>query len=410
MNELTNKLKLAMVDCNNIVANNHIKSVSYDTIDYLVEKFITENESGINSGKINLLQKIEDDGRSQRNKKVLRITNETTKSSIVNGIMYETIDNNIESDNSVKCDEINKYHLKQVKFDGRKHFKKNYCILVPKFISKDKIYTYLESLSKLRKNVSVRITEEESNFYMIKYTMSKSRDFKTPRRFEPKSCDQELTKEKQIFTIEDKQSYFNSQFNQIDSDVRNSTTSKYMGKIASGDNTVETKAILEILLRKNFLNLKIKYMNEFNCHLMISIVLFAFSKTQKNSYVYSLEKSMRVGQLIRRCDAIYVHVPILNIYELKNNVYKKECPLEYIDKREYAEFVIRYFQKYEPHVLNKITTIRRIGIEFFGKNKDYKVNISIQEDMLLSDFISTQEKESKFLGKFRKRKVNQSSL
>jgi hypothetical protein len=82
MNELTNKLKLVMADCNNIVANNHIKNASYDTINHLVEKFITENESSINLGKINLLQKIEDDRRSQRNKKVPQITNETTKSNI----------------------------------------------------------------------------------------------------------------------------------------------------------------------------------------------------------------------------------------------------------------------------------------------------------------------------------------
>jgi hypothetical protein len=322
--------------------------------------------------------------------------------------LHETINNNIKSDKAVYHNEINKYHLKQVKFDGKSYSNQLYCILIPKSISKDKIYKYVESLLKLKKNASVKISEEESNVYMIKYTYSKSRSLKTPRRFEPRNCDQEIKKEKQIFTIEDKQNYFNSQFNQINSDAQNSTTSKYMGKIISGDNTVETKTILEILLRGNFMSLKMKYINEFNCYLMISLVLFAFSKTQKNSYVYSLEKSMKVGQIIRRCDAIYIHVPILNIYEFKNNVYKKECPLEYIDKREYAEFVIRYFQKYEPHVLNKITTIRRIGIEFFGKNKDYKVSVSIQEDMQLSDFIGAQEEEPKFLGKFRKRKKNQS--
>jgi hypothetical protein len=408
MDKVINKLKVFMADCNRIMADNHIKSISYDNIYYLAEKFITENESSINLSKINLLQKIENAELPERNHEVPQIINEAFKSKKGNEKLYKRIDNNIKSDNDVNNNEINKYHLKQVEFDGKSYSNKLYCILIPKSISKDKIYKYVESLLKLKKNASVKISEQESNVYMIKYTLTKSRSLKTPRRFEPRNCDKEITKEKQIFTIEDKHNYFNSQFNQINSDVHSSTTSEYMGKIILGDNTIETKTILEILLRKNFMSLKMKYINEFNCYLMISIVLFAFSKTQKNSYVYSLEKSMRVGHIIRRCDAIYIHVPILNIYEFKNNVYKKECPLEYIDKREYAEFVVRYFQKFEPHVLKKITTIRRIGIEFFGKNKDYKVFVSIQEDIKLSDFINAQEEEPKFLGRFRKRKINQS--
>ena len=112
---------------------------------------------------------------------------------------------------------------------------------------------------------------------------------------------------------------------------------------------------------------------------------------------------------IRRCDGLYIHQPILIIFEFKNNTYKKECPLEYINEREYVEFVIRYFQKYEPHVIEKITTIRRIGIEFFGKNKDYKVKVSIQEDIQMLEFIVAQENECKFLGRFRKRKINQTN-
>jgi hypothetical protein len=408
MDEVINKLKLFMADCNRIMADNNIKSISYDNLYYLAEKFVTENESSINLSQINILQKIEDVELPERNNKVPQITNEISNSKITKERLYKTIDNNIKSDKAVYNNEINKYHLKQVKFDGKSYFNKLYCILIPKSISKDKIYKYVESLLTLKKNASVRISEEESNVYMIKYTYSKSRSLKTPRRFEPRNCDQEIKNEKQIFTIEDKQNYFNSQFNQINSDVQNSTTSKYMGKIISGDNTVETKTILEILLRRNFMSLKMKYINEFNCYLMISVVLFAFSKPQKDSYVYSLEKSMKVGQIIRRCDGIYIHLSILIIYEFKNNTYKKECPLEYIDKREYVEFVIRYFQKYEPHALKNITTIRRIGIEFFGKNKDYKVVVSIQEDIKLSEFISAQEEESKFLGKIRKRKINQS--
>jgi hypothetical protein len=405
MDKLITKLKQLMADCNDIVADNHIKSTLYDSINILIEKLVTENDNNNNISEINRSQEMENCEQIEINQS--KSLNEATQTKKAKERLNKTVDNT-KSDNAAKYYEINKYHLKQVKFDGKGHYKNHYCILVPKFITKDKIYKYVESLLKLKKNISVRLSERESNFYMIKYTISKSRNLKTPRRFEPRNCDQELMKEKQIFTIEDKQNHFNSQFNQINCDVHNSTTSEYMGKIILGDNTDETKTILEILLRRNFLSLKMKYKNEFNCYLMISIVLFAFSKSQKNSYVYSLEKSMKVGQIIRRCDAIYIHVPILNIYEFKNNVYKKECPLEYIDKREYAEFVIRYFQKYEPHVLNKITTIRRIGIEFFGKNKDYKVIVSIQEDIKLSDFIGAQEEEPKFLGKFRKRKINQS--
>jgi hypothetical protein len=407
MDILTNKLKQLMADCNKIVADNNIKDKSYEIINNLLKNFVSTNDNIILS-KINLLQKIEDE-RPKRNQKVPQITNEATKSNSTKEILKKIRNNNNILNNHVIDDEINKYHLKQVDFDGKRHFNKLYCILVPKYVSKYKIYKYIESLLKLKKNVNIRVSEQESNFYMIKYSISKSRILKTPRRFEPRNCEHEVIKEKRIFTIEDKHNYFSSQFNQTSYDVNNSKTSEYMGKLLSGDNTNETKTILEIMLRQNFINLKMKYINEFNCNLMISMILFAFSKTQTNSFVYSLEKSMKVGQIIRRCDGLYIHQPILIIFEFKNNAYKKECPLEYIDKRDYAEFVIRYFQKYEPHILNKITTIRRIGIEFFGKNKDYKVIVSIQENIQLVDFISSQEEEPKFLGKFRKRKINQSS-
>jgi hypothetical protein len=86
----------------------------------------------------------------------------------------------------------------------------------------------------------------------------------------------------------------------------------------------------------------------------------------------------------------------------------------YIHNREYVKFVVKYFQQFEPHILKKIKIIRRIGIEFFGKNKDYKVNVSIQEDLNILEFINEafdssngqnkqeEEKAEEFLGKKRK--------
>jgi hypothetical protein len=58
-----------MADCNRIMADNNIKSISYDNLYYLAEKFVTENESSINLSQINILQKIEDVELPERNNK-----------------------------------------------------------------------------------------------------------------------------------------------------------------------------------------------------------------------------------------------------------------------------------------------------------------------------------------------------
>jgi hypothetical protein len=184
MNGVLFKLKQTMADCNRIVAENSIKNNSYENLNNFVENWIKENESS-DLCEIHMVEKKKDENKSATKiKKVTQIENKVIqlkKPQNINTMM----DINIIPGNSPKYNEINKYSLKHVKFDGRRHYKKLYCILIPKHLPKCKIYEYAESLLKLKSNVHVKISEKESNFYMIKYAMHKAVNFLTIHRFEP---------------------------------------------------------------------------------------------------------------------------------------------------------------------------------------------------------------------------------
>lgn len=354
------KIKSAMDEWETSQAFDDAESEQYNHFKSAYQKLVdnqqTNNKREVHENKTTLL-------KNQKSKQ----TNGTINSMDISQKINKTTEI-VHLNDCPMSEIIIKYGLRILAATGERHQANLFCILIPKNICKVSVYKYIEKLMEINKNTEISIHEDEIGYYVIKNHLKKKSGFKTLQKFEPVKFDDNLTKEKHVFIVENRK-YFLSKFKKNECLINDSLASQYMGKLISEKNDEKVKQILEILLKNNYEKLKIKYINEFNCSLVIAIVLFAFSSTQKNSYVYSMEKSMKIGQKIRRCDAIYIHKNLLVIFEFKNNVNKKESPLEYIDDREYVDFTLKYFFKFEPYLIKKMTKIRRIGIEFLDKIK-----------------------------------------
>lgn len=238
-------------------------------------------------------------------------------------ILYDSI-----ASNNISSTLIKKFNLKPVCFDGRRHYGKIYCILLNKILDKFEVFKYMDLISQLNKNAIVSISEENNDFYMIKYKFLKKPKFQSSKKFITKTLDKNFINEIQVFEVE-KKKYFMENFKSLSSSVASSVTSEYFGKVLSCSDGLDTKNILEILLRKNYEDLSIKYINEYNCSMMMAMLMFAFSKKNKrreqSSYVYSFEKNMRIDDENRRCDGIYIHKHFLNICEWKTMFIKMKA-------------------------------------------------------------------------------------
>jgi hypothetical protein len=387
MEMITNKLKQTMAECNEIAIQESIEEIYTDYLENMSKELAIEKRRKYMKNKISITTTTTSAEADISEK--INCTIKQTESIEIDNELQNTCKNTRFKFEQVELNLIKKYSLDHVEFKGKRHHGKCYCILINKCFDKVEIFKYVQALYQVNKNAIISICEEEDNFYMIKYKLSKYPDFQTPKRFKPKNFNSNLTNQIKIFEVK-KRKYFIRKFKSLGSNALPSITSEYLTKVISGNNDVETKNVLEILLRENYQELKVKYINEFNCSLMMAIILFACSKKktriENSSFVYSFEKNMVIENDSRRCDGIYIHKHILVIFEWKNNVYKKECPLEYIFKRDYVRFVLEYLKNFEPYILKNINKVRRIGIEFFGKNKDYKVNVSIEEDLNVSEF------------------------
>jgi hypothetical protein len=368
----------------------HVEMLAEEKLGQIHSEIIIQNEKNKNEAKVKT--------NGARNEQEHNSKENTT----ANIIASNSLKNQDDGEHKLQM----KYFLKPVHFDGKQHQGKHYCILIKRTkISKVSVFAYLKKISDMNKNAIISIIEEDE-FYIVNYKFIKKPNFQTPHKFKPKQTEDALLNAIKIFTVEKNRKKFSSTFKVKESIVSPSITSEYLGEIIVGNSEDENNAILGTLLASNFTKLKIKYINEFNCSLMMAMLLFGFSKTQKNSYVYSFEKSMNVNNVIRKCDALYIHKTVLVIFEWKSNINKIEHPLEYIDKREYVEFVLKYFREYEPHIIKKITKIRRVGVEFFGKNKNYNTFVSTQPDLCMTDFAFEDLQENIFLKKKRIKKIN----
>jgi hypothetical protein len=419
MNEITNKLNRVMEDCENLAEENGVGNQYINYLRTLLsEKIHGEMDKVANNEKTDVKEMA-----SEIISENLKIPMEKTKSgndiNKSNEDLFKhtttSYDNITKSENKLSL----KYGLKYMSFNGKRYTSKHYCILLNKEIQRHKAFEYIQSLRKFNKRCVISINEDEKDFYVIKCKMVNRPSFQTPRKFKPKSLNEDVMKQVHIYEVE-KKKYFMENFKSLTSNILPSITMEYLKKVMLVNGDFEAKSILEILLKENYKELKIKFINEYNCSLMMAMLLFACSnvKCKDKSFVYSFEKTMQIGSEIRRCDAIYIHKDILFIFEWKNNVYKKECPLDYIDKREYVDFVMAYFRENEPNMISKIKTIRRIGIEFFGKSKNYDVKVSTQEDIKISNFMNysanqqSEEDEVRLtrnLKRKRNRKQNQTT-
>jgi hypothetical protein len=419
MNEITNKLNRVMEDCENLAEENGVGNQYINYLRTLLsEKIHGEMDKVANNEKTDVKEMA-----SEIISENLKIPMEKTKSgndiNKSNEDLFKhtttSYDNITKSENKLSL----KYGLKYMSFNGKRYTSKHYCILLNKEIQRHKAFEYIQSLRKFNKRCVISINEDEKDFYVIKCKMVNRPSFQTSRKFKPKSLNEDVMKQVHIYEVE-KKKYFMENFKSLTSNILPSITMEYLKKVMLVNGDFEAKSILEILLKENYKELKIKFINEYNCSLMMAMLLFACSnvKCKDKSFVYSFEKTMQIGSEIRRCDAIYIHKDILFIFEWKNNVYKKECPLDYIDKREYVDFVMAYFRENEPNMISKIKTIRRIGIEFFGKSKNYDVKVSTQEDIKISNFMNysanqqSEEDEVRLtrnLKRKRNRKQNQTT-
>jgi hypothetical protein len=276
---------------------------------------------------------------------------------------------------------------------------------------KIKVFDYIEYLEQ-NEDVNVEFFETEfDEYFLLKYHTTNFLDFKTNKKFgfsEFNSDSFEICIHK---IAEEKKNIFLKEFKQKGVFVSDSLVSEYIGKLISENVNCEIINILEFLLKDNYKRLKFKFVNEYNFSLMMSMVLSSFSKhcNSKKSFIYSFEKTMIIGEFNRRCDAIYIHENILVVFEFKSNVYKKENPLEYINDRGYVKSIVSYFKEYEPDILNEITMIKQIGLEFFGQNKKHKVRITLAEDLSINFEQSIDNMPVEiFIGRKRKKKQNQS--
>lgn len=311
-----------------------------------------------------------------------------------------------------------KYGLTEIIFNGSRYHN-TLCGIILR-TSKIEVVTYIEYLESQRGgDVLLEFSETDfSEYFLIKYHKTTRSDFKTNKRFGFEFFSNKSTEIRIYKVNEDKRHLFLKQFKPKETTIPQSLVSEYMGNIISKNFDKESIEIAEYLLKNNYKKLKFKYINEFNFSSMMVIILAGLSNHSlcSQSYIYSFEKTMIIGEFKRRCDAIYIHENILVIFEFKSNVYKKEDPLEYIGDRNYVNHVIEYFEKYEPDVIKDISIIKQIGLEFFGRNKKHKVKITLAEDLNISEIqnhqhLNIEESEIKFINKKRKlqrKKTNQS--
>jgi hypothetical protein len=99
---------------------------------------------------------------------------------------------------------IKKYCLSNMHFDGKRYHEKCYCILVSKNFKKLDTFKYVQGLRETNRNANISISDEENDFYMIKYKLPKYPDFQSSKRFKPKFLNKEFIDKIQIFEVKKK--------------------------------------------------------------------------------------------------------------------------------------------------------------------------------------------------------------
>jgi len=316
----------------------------------------SDKESDKESGK-------ESDKESEKESK-----NESEKESEKNE--DECAENEIDPAEKYLIDFCMENKLKRLK-DGIYYRSKTYVIFYRKEETIDNLLRYVDYQISNKHEIQIDLSDEY--FYILKV-----RYFKRPKitlkKFIPTFLNSNIYV---AYVCKHHKKDFINRFKPLLSYPLDSTISELMGRLLTYEATEQDITALEYLLSKNISDGYLSFINESNFSSLVNMVIRGYSKYNNNinSKVYSFEKNMWMGN-IRRCDGIYLHNDLLIIMEFKNNVYKVENPITYMEDRNYISHVLAYFKIYESEIFQKICKVSQIGMECFGSDKNFQVKIT----------------------------------
>ena len=324
-----------------------------------------------------------------------------TESELINKENMKNTENKIDVEkNNSECNYVTfcQFKFPILNFDDvTRHRRKLFGIQIKKHVKENNVIKYaqvLENYKNLMADVTIFNT---SDHYILKYKLKIISDFVSNERFICKEINI-LENDFIVFSIpEQHENSFKKLFKQKATTIADSLTSDYIGKVLSGENDETTLNCLELCLSYSLTYLPFNYVNEHMCSFTVMLASMGYSiyckdNLPKNnvSFAYSFEKSM-TGDAIRVCDGIYIHKNRLIVLELKNNTCKLEDPLRYCKERDYIKYVLEYFYKNEPNILNTIEFVCYLGLEFFGKDKGYRVKATMSDVWSIDEFLNKHD-------------------
>ena len=325
---------------------------------------------------------------------------EITKNEIEINKNTINVENFVNTGCNLECNYVSfcEFKFPILKFNNvARHRKKMFGIMIKTQMKENNIIKYAHKLENYKNSLADVTIYKTNDLFILKYKLNNMSDFASNERF---IC-QELNileNDFSVFSIPDQnKKSFKNLFKDNATTIYNSLTSDYMGKILSGENDETTTNCLELCLSYSISKLPFNYINEHMCSFTVMLASMGFSVHYKDnmpnntiSFAYSFEKHMS-GNIIRVCDGIYVHKNRLSVLEFKNNVSKKENPLKYSKDREYIKYVLEYFYKNEPEMLNSIEFVCYLGIEFFGEDKGFEVKVTTSEVFNVKELINKND-------------------
>jgi hypothetical protein len=281
---------------------------------------------------------------------------------------------------------------------------KSYVLFIDKQNDIKNLITYIDYHSSLSNEITINL--EDSNYYLLKIKFKK-KPYIYASRFKPKNSNMDV----KVASIKKYQRNFHENFKPLISIPCNSFTSILMGKILSNEASENDIQALEYFISQNIQDSCLEYMNEANFSAIISMILKGYARynKNKNSKIYAFEKNMNLKK-IKRCDGIYLHNNTLIILEFKNNIHKKEDALKYIGDKGYVGHVLGYFKIYDQKQYHLIDKVSQVGIECFGADQNFKVNLKfsppIEKALLLDEIEQNMPHEPLSQLKGKKRKEN----
>lgn len=170
---------------------------------------------------------------------------------------------------------------------------------------------------------------------------------------------------------------FIKKFKSIATVVHTSLIYEYLGNLLSLKYSNDDLLTVERIITYDVKNSGVDFINEAAASTIMVTILRGLSKYSKSSSLYAFEKQMTLENETRRCDCIYKHKDVLAILEFKCNTTHKHDSIGCAKEREYIEHVLKYLSLYDSGVVTGLQFVVEIGIEFYGKDRDFAVKIKI---------------------------------